>query len=63
MSFDDGVAVAREQVKTILKRQRFMTFNIKDQYSIRPFITSREIDKFLHEILDWVFQEMEGTQK
>lgn len=46
------------EIKEILENQPFLTFNINDQYSIRPMITSRESENFVKSILNWYFSEL-----
>ena len=58
-----GYEGAIEEVKDILKKQPFMTFNFLEQYSVRPMITQKEINNFLKELLNWVFQSSGETTK
>ena len=57
-----GYNAAVDHVKNILKKQSFIHFNINEQYSIQPLITQAQINKFLKDLLDWIFQESEGTK-
>jgi len=55
-----GYLEAVDEIKNILKSQPFMKFNVNEQYSIRPIISSKERDSFLKDVLDWVFQSSLG---
>ncbi len=48
---------AQFKVLEICKKQRFLTFNQNNQYSIRPYITQSEAESFVKDILNWVFDE------
>jgi len=56
-----GYEDAVDEVKDILKKQSFICFNVNEQYSISPIITQKEINGFLKDILDWIFQSSGET--
>ena len=62
-NIDYGHERAREEVKEILKNQKFIRFNINEQYSILPIITQGQMNSFLQELLDWVFQSSTQTAR